>query len=336
RNWIGRSEGLLVRFALAGDPAGEIEVFTTRPDTLFGAKFIALAPDHPIARKAAETDPGLAAFAEECRHTGTSVAAIETAEKKGYDTGLEAVHPFDPDWRLPVYVANFILMDYGTGAIFGCPAHDQRDLDFSRAYGLGATPVVCPEGVDPATLVIGDTAFDGEGRLVNSRFLDGLTVDEAKEEVAKRLETAQLHGCPQGERKINYKLRDWGVSRQRYWGCPIPVIHCPDCGVVPVPDADLPVVLPDDVTFDKPGNPLDHHPTWKHVACPKCGGAARRETDTMDTFVDSSWYYARFADPHNQSEPASPASLERWLPVDQYIGGIEHAILHLLYSRFFA
>ncbi len=336
RNWIGRSEGLAVRFELAGGAAGEIEVFTTRPDTLFGAKFIALAPDHPLARQAAARDPGLAAFAEECRHTGTSVAAIETAEKKGYDTGLEVVHPFDPNWRLPVYVANFILMDYGTGAIFGCPAHDQRDLDFSRAYGLGATPVVCPEGVDPSSLVIGDTAFDGEGRLVNSRFLDGLTVEEAKDEVAKRLETAQLHGRPQGERKINFKLRDWGISRQRYWGCPIPVIHCPDCGVVPVPDADLPVVLPKDVSFDQPGNPLDRHPTWKHVACPTCGGAARRETDTMDTFVDSSWYYARFADPHNEAEPASRESLARWLPVDQYIGGIEHAILHLLYSRFFS
>ncbi len=337
RNWIGRSEGLLVRFAVAAPMRnGEIEVFTTRPDTLFGAKFVALAPDHPLARAAASSDPALEAFAEECRHIGTSVAAIETAEKKGYDTGLRVVHPFDSHWTLPVYVANFILMDYGTGAIFGCPAHDQRDLDFANAYGLGATPVVCPEGVDPATLIVGETAFDGEGRLVNSRFLDGLTVAEAKEEVAKRLETAQLHGRPQGERKINYKLRDWGISRQRYWGCPIPIIHCPDCGVVPVPDADLPVKLPEDVSFDRPGNPLDHHPTWKNVACPKCGAAARRETDTMDTFVDSSWYYARFTDPHNETAPAAPEQLARWLPVDQYIGGIEHAILHLLYSRFFS
>jgi leucyl-tRNA synthetase len=336
RNWIGRSEGLLVRFAVAGDAQGEIEVFTTRPDTLFGAKFVALAPDHPVARAAAAKDPALEAFAEECRHIGTSVAAIETAEKKGYDTGLRVVHPFDTSWTLPVYVANFILMDYGTGAIFGCPAHDQRDLDFANAYGLGATPVVCPEDVDPSTLVIGETAFDGEGRLVNSRFLDGLAVAEAKEEVAKRLEAAQLHGRPQGERKINYKLRDWGISRQRYWGCPIPIIHCPDCGVVPVPDADLPVKLPEDVSFDRPGNPLDHHPTWKNVACPKCGAAARRETDTMDTFVDSSWYYARFTDPHNETAPAAAEQLARWLPVDQYIGGVEHAILHLLYSRFFS
>jgi leucyl-tRNA synthetase len=344
RNWIGRSEGLMVRFALAESRGGalsddvfrEIEVFTTRPDTLFGAKFIALAADHPLVRKAAERNPALAAFAEECRRGGTSVAAIETAEKKGFDTGLEVVHPFDPNWRLPVYVANFILMDYGTGAIFGCPAHDQRDLDFSNAYGLGATPVVAPEGVDPASLVVTDAAFEGGGRMINSRFLDGFTVEQAKEEVAKRLEQAQLDGRPQGARKINYKLRDWGISRQRYWGCPIPIIHCEVCGPVPVPDADLPVTLPKDVSFDQPGNPLDRHPTWKHVACPKCGAPARRETDTMDTFVDSSWYYARFTDPHNADQPASEASLQRWLPVDQYIGGIEHAILHLLYSRFFA
>jgi leucyl-tRNA synthetase len=344
RNWIGRSEGLLVRFALEkpregvlpDDASREIEVFTTRPDTLFGAKFVALAADHPLARKAAERNPALAAFAEECRRGGTSVAAIETAEKKGFDTGLEVVHPFDPQWRLPVYVANFILMEYGTGAIFGCPAHDQRDLDFSNAYGLGSTPVVCPDGVDPATLVVTDTAFDGEGRLINSRFLDGLTVAEAKEEVAKRLEQMQLDGRPQGVRKINYKLRDWGVSRQRYWGCPIPIIHCEACGPVPAPEADLPVTLPKDVSFDQPGNPLDRHPTWKKVACPKCGAPARRETDTMDTFVDSSWYYARFTDPHNANQPAADANLIRWLPVDQYIGGIEHAILHLLYSRFFA
>ncbi len=314
----------------------EVEVFTTRADTLFGAKFVALAADHPLAKAAAEKDPALAAFAEECRRGGTSAEAIETAEKQGYDTGLRVVHPFDPDWLLPVYVANFILMDYGTGAIFGCPAHDQRDLDFANKYGLGATPVVCPEGVDPASLVIADTAFEGDGRLINSRFLDGLTVPEAKEEVAKRLETTALFGHPQGARKVNFKLRDWGISRQRYWGCPIPIIHCEKCGPVPVPDEDLPVKLPEDVSFDQPGNPLDRHPTWKHVACPSCGAPARRETDTMDTFVDSSWYYARFTDPHNETAPASAQALQRWLPVDQYIGGIEHAILHLLYSRFFA
>ena len=338
RNWIGRSEGMLARFALAA-PFGEtreIEVFTTRADTLFGAKFVALAADHPLAKAVAAQNPALAAFCDECRRGGTSAEAIETAEKQGFDTGLRVVHPFDPEWTLPVYVANFILMDYGTGAIFGCPAHDQRDLDFANKYGLGATLVVCPEGVDPASLAIADTAFDGEGRLVNSRFLDGMTVEQAKNEVANRLETTALFNAPQGVRKVNFKLRDWGVSRQRYWGCPIPIIHCETCGAVPVPDADLPVKLPEDVSFDQPGNPLDRHPTWKHVACPSCGAPARRETDTMDTFVDSSWYYARFTDPNNTAEPASAAALQRWLPVDQYIGGIEHAILHLLYSRFFA
>ncbi len=344
RNWIGRSEGMLVRFAidaasrglLADEPeARELEIYTTRPDTLFGAKFMAIAPDHPLAAAAARHDPKLAAFIEECRKIGTSVAAIETAEKKGYDTGLRAVHPFDAGWRLPVYVANFILMDYGTGAIFGCPAHDQRDLDFVNVYGLGATPVVCPPGVDPTTFTVDKVAYDGDGLMINSRFLDGLTIEAAKAEVARRLEAATLGNRPQGKRQVNFKLRDWGISRQRYWGCPIPVIHCEACGVVPVPEKDLPVQLPDDVTFDAPGNPLDRHPTWKHVACPKCGRPARRETDTMDTFVDSSWYFVRFTDPWNAAAPTTPAIANRWLPVDQYIGGIEHAILHLLYSRFF-
>ena len=245
------------------------------------------------------------------------------------------MHPFDPNWKLPVYVANFVLMEYGTGAIFGCPAHDQRDLDFVNKYGLGNTPVVCPEGQDPKTFVITDTAYDGDGRMINSRFLDGMTIEQAKEEVAKRLEAELRGNMPVGERQVNFRLRDWGISRQRYWGCPIPVIHCPTCGVVPVPDKDLPVVLPEDVTFDKPGNALDHHPTWKHVACPKCGGKAQRETDTMDTFVDSSWYFARFTDPWNENAPTTPAVADRLMPVDQYIGGVEHAILHLLYSRFF-
>jgi len=341
-NWIGRSEGLLVRFAVdrASVPDGvkaadKYEIYTTRPDTLFGAKFMALAPDHPLAAAAAARDEKLAAFIEECKRIGTSLAAIETAEKKGYDTGIRVVHPFDKDWRLPVYVANFILMDYGTGAIFGCPAHDQRDLDFVNAYGLGVTPVVCPPDADPATFTITDKAYDGDGRMINSRFLNGLTPKEAFEEVARRLAAQTLDGQPQGKRQINYKLRDWGISRQRYWGCPIPVIHCEACGVVPVPEKDLPVELPADVSFDAPGNPLDRHPTWKHVACPSCGGPARRETDTMDTFVDSSWYFARFTDPHNKVAPTTRTIADHWLPVDQYIGGIEHAILHLLYSRFF-
>ncbi|HEU0146621.1 MAG TPA: leucine--tRNA ligase, partial [Bradyrhizobium sp.] len=249
--------------------------------------------------------------------------------------GVRAVHPFDANWTLPVYVANFVLMEYGTGAIFGCPAHDQRDLDFANKYGLGNTPVVCPPGVDPQKFVITDTAYDGPGRMINSRFLDGMTVEDAKEEVARRLEVQTLGNAPQAERKINYRLRDWGISRQRYWGCPIPIVHCATCGSVPVPKDQLPVRLPDDVTFDRPGNPLDHHRTWKHVACPSCGGPATRETDTMDTFVDSSWYFARFTDPWNVDAPITRPVANRWLPVDQYIGGIEHAILHLLYSRFF-
>ena len=344
KNWIGRSEGLLIRFvidpatlgALKGEPGtSELEIYTTRPDTLFGAKFMAIAPDHPLAAAAAKRDPALAAFIDETRRIGTSVAAIETAKKRGYDTGLKATHPFDPSWRLPVYVANFVLMEYGTGAIFGCPAHDQRDLDFVRAYDLGVTPVVCPAELDPANFTIDQTAYEGNGVMINSRFLDGMTVEEAKEEVARRLEQITLGERAQAKRQINYKLRDWGVSRQRYWGCPIPIIHCEKCGVVPVPAKDLPVVLPEDVAFDQPGNPLDRHPTWKHVACPKCAGPATRETDTMDTFVDSSWYFVRFTDPANAAAATDPKTADHWLAVDQYIGGIEHAILHLLYSRFF-
>ncbi|MET4477214.1 leucine--tRNA ligase [Bradyrhizobium sp. F1.13.3] len=339
RNWIGRSEGLLIRFALdaATTPAGESElkIFTTRPDTLFGAKFMAISADHPLAQAAAAKNPKLAEFIGEIKRMGTAQEIIDTAEKQGFDTDIRAAHPFDPSWKLPVYVANFVLMEYGTGAIFGCPAHDQRDLDFVNKYALGNTPVVCPEGQDPKSFVIIDTAYDGDGRMINSRFLDGMTIDQAKDEVAKRLETKLRGNAPVGERQVNFRLRDWGISRQRYWGCPIPVIHCPKCDVVPVPDADLPVVLPEDVSFDKPGNALDHHPTWKHVTCPHCGGKASRETDTMDTFVDSSWYFARFTDPWNENAPTTPAVANRMLPVDQYIGGVEHAILHLLYSRFF-
>jgi leucyl-tRNA synthetase len=344
RNWIGRSEGMLIRFALDaasapqdtdGNGESDLKVFTTRPDTLFGAKFMAIAADHPLAQAAAVNNPKLAAFIAETKRQGTAQEIIDTAEKQGFDTGIKAVHPFDPDWKIPVYVANFVLMEYGTGAIFGCPAHDQRDLDFVNKYNLGNTPVVCPEGQDPATFVITDTAYDGEGRMINSRFLDGMTIEAAKEDVARRLESAVRGNAPVGERQVNFRLRDWGISRQRYWGCPIPVIHCPTCDVVPVPDSDLPVVLPEDVSFDKPGNALDHHPTWKHVTCPQCGGKATRETDTMDTFVDSSWYFARFTDPWNENAPTTPAVANHMMPVDQYIGGVEHAILHLLYSRFF-
>ena len=339
RNWIGRSEGLMIRFALDATTApkgmNELEIYTTRPDTLFGAKFMAVAPDHPLAAAAAANNPALQDFIAECRRTGTAQEAIDKAEKKGFDTGIRAIHPLDPTWTLPVYVANFILMDYGTGAIFGCPAHDQRDLDFVNAYGLGVTPVVCPNDVEKSTFSITYEAYDSDGVLINSRFLDGMTIPEAKEEVSKRLESAQFDGRPVGKRKINFKLRDWGISRQRYWGCPIPIIHCEKCGTVPVPVVDLPVKLPDDVTFDQPGNPLDRHPTWKNVACPSCNAPARRETDTMDTFVDSSWYFARFTNPWDENAPTQPAHVNHWLPVDQYIGGIEHAILHLLYSRFF-
>ena len=339
QNWIGRSEGLSIRFALKPETIPHhdtaLEIYTTRPDTLFGAHFLALAADHPLARAAAEKNPELAAFIEDCKRVGTAQEAIAKAEKKGFDTGIRAIHPFDPSWELPVYVANFIVMDYGTGAIFGCPAHDQRDLDFVNAYGLGVTPVVCPSPSAADTFTVTDLAYDGDGVMINSRFLDGMTPAEAREDVAKRLEATMLDGLPVGKRKVNFRLRDWGISRQRYWGCPIPVIHCDSCGTVPVPKQDLPVVLPDDVTFDVPGNPLDRHPTWKHVGCPQCGKEARRETDTMDTFVDSSWYFARFTNPWNDTDPTVPATVDHWLPVDQYIGGIEHAILHLLYSRFF-
>jgi len=342
-NWIGRSEGLMVRWALEPStvPAGEseLEIYTTRPDTLFGASFMAIAADHPLAKSAAAKNPELAAFCEECRRMGTSQAVLETAEKKGFDTGIRALHPLIPGKKIPVYVANFILMDYGTGAIFGCPAHDQRDHDFATKYNLPIIPVVRAADLSDEAA---NAAFRREnppvtedGILFNSGFLNGLNVADAKEAVAKNLETASLGDRPVAQRKVNYRLRDWGISRQRYWGCPIPVIHCEACGTVPVPKKDLPVKLPDDVTFDVPGNPLDRHPTWKHVNCPQCGLKARRETDTMDTFVDSSWYFARFTDPFNESEPTTLSAIRKWLPVDQYIGGIEHAILHLLYSRFF-
>jgi leucyl-tRNA synthetase len=339
RNWIGRSDGLLVRFALdtATTPEGEseLEVYTTRPDTLFGAKFLAVAVDHPLAQKLAAHNPDLADFIGQCKRVGTSAAALETAEKKGFATGIRAFHPFDKTWTLPVYVANFVLMDYGTGAIFGCPAHDQRDLDFVNRYGLGNIPVVCPPEAVAGHFAVTDVAYLGDGIMINSGFLDGLTNAQALTVVAERLEAQRLNGRPQAVRQVNYRLRDWGISRQRYWGCPIPIIHCDHCGIVPVPAAELPVTLPEDVTFDSPGNPLLRHPTWRFVACPACAAPGLRETDTMDTFVDSSWYYARFIDPWRETSPTDRAAVDAWLPVDQYIGGVEHAILHLLYSRFF-
>jgi leucyl-tRNA synthetase len=335
-NWIGRSEGARVRFPLAaasgtgaaGDLPAEVEVFTTRPDTLFGMSFLAVAAEHPLAAAAAARDPRAAAFVADCRRLGTSEAAIEAAEKRGHDTGFRVVHPFTGR-EYPVWIANFVLMEYGTGAIFGCPAHDQRDLDFARAYGLSVTPVVLPPGAEASHFSVGTDAFTGDGTAFNSGFLDGLDVA-----AAKRAAIARLEEMGAGTGVVNWRLRDWGISRQRYWGCPIPVIHCDACGVVPVPESELPVRLPEDVDFSLPGNPLDHHPSWKHVACPSCGKPARRETDTCDTFVDSSWYFARFCSPQ-ADEPVTRAAADAWLPVDQYIGGIEHAILHLLYSRYF-
>jgi len=326
--WIGRSEGARVFFAIAGENE-RIEVFTTRQDTLFGASFLALSPNHPMALRLAEKDPALAAFIAECNRMGTSEAVIEMAEKRGYSTGLKALHPFDESRHVPIWVANFVLMEYGTGAIFGCPAHDQRDLEFARKYRLQVIPVVLPPGADPAGFGIGDTAFVEDGTVFNSAFLDGLRVAAAKRAAAERL-AALGRGAP----ATAYRLRDWGVSRQRYWGCPIPVVHCAACGIVPVPERDLPVVLPEDVSFEVPGNPLDHHPTWKHVACPSCGGPARRETDTLDVFFDSSWYFLRFCSPR-APVAFEPGAVDYWMPVDQYIGGVEHAVLHLLYSRFF-
>lgn len=372
RNWIGKSEGLTMRFEWAGSPDPQpandqisvdnvdgglainmsarqqdalkdsvatifsrlhsdtvdgIEVYTTRPDTLFGASFVALSPDHPLTKQLAETRPELDAFLVECAKIGTSEEDIAKAPKLGLDTGLRVKHPFK-DETLPVWVANFILMGYGTGAVFGQPAHDQRDLDFARKYNLPITPVILPEGESEADFAIAGEAYVGEGTLYNSNFLNGLSKDEAIAAAIAKIEQMSL-----GEGTTQYRLRDWGVSRQRYWGCPIPVIHCPDCGAVPVPEDQLPVELPYDIEFDSPGNPLDRHPTFKQVDCPKCGGEAERETDTLDTFGDSSWYFAKFAGKDGQ--PFDKEAASAWLPVDQYVGGVEHAVLHLLYSRFF-
>ena len=334
-NWIGRSQGLTFDFTVADRVSAtstiaderRIAVYSTRPDTIFGASFVAVAADHPIALELAAVSPDAAAFVERCKAGGTTAAELETQEKLGFETGIEVRHPFDSDRTLPVYIANFVLMDYGTGAVMGVPAHDQRDLDFARKYGLDVRRVVAEsDKTDP--LFEGDQAYTGPGRLVNSGFLDGMDVADAKRAVIRR---AEKEGW--GEGTTVWRLRDWGVSRQRYWGTPIPVIHCADCGVVPVPRGQLPVVLPDDVSFAVPGNPLDRHPTWKHVACPSCGKDAVRETDTLDTFADSSWYFIRFAS-QPADRPFNRAAAEAWLPVNQYIGGVEHAILHLLYARF--
>ncbi|CAN5169922.1 leucine--tRNA ligase [soil metagenome] len=340
-NWIGRSDGLRFRFEMASDGANaeypwvraalaeapQVEVFTTRPDTIFGASFVAVAADHPLARAVAAENPDAAAFIAECKAGGTSAAEIETAEKRGFLTGVEAVHPLDPDWRLPVWITNFVLMEYGTGAVFGVPAHDQRDHEFATIYELPIRRVVASATQDADT-PIGDCAEGGEGVIVNSRFLDGLSVAQAKDAVIRR---AEEEGW--GRREVAFRLRDWGVSRQRYWGTPIPMVHCQSCGPVPVPREQLPVVLPADFTFDVPGNPLARNEEWRRTTCPRCGAEALRDTDTFDTFVTSSWYFIRFAiQPVDQ--PFDKAEAGKWLAVDQYIGGVEHAILHLLYARF--
>ncbi|MDE8346817.1 MAG: leucine--tRNA ligase [Acidocella sp.] len=323
-NWIGRSEGAEVRFPLAAplDDIAEVAVYTTRPETLFGMSFLAVAPEHGVARAVAARNPQAAAFIAACAAQGTSEAVIETAEKQGFDTGLRVTNPLNGE-SYPVWIGNFVLMDYGTGAVFGCPCGDQRDYDFAVKYNLPIPVVVLPEG----GVAVTDRAYDGAGTLVNSGFLDGLGT-----KAGKAAAIARLVALGAGQARQTWRLRDWGISRQRYWGCPIPVIHCAACGAVPA--VDLPVILPKDVRFDQPGNPLDHHPTWKHVACPRCGQAATRETDTFDTFIDSSWYFARFCAPEAPT-PTLAAAVNHWLPVDQYVGGIEHAILHLLYARFF-
>jgi len=330
-NWIGKSRGLQFSFERS-DGQGTVEVYTTRPDTLNGASFVGISPDHPLAKQLEAENPEVAAFCVDVRKGGTTEEALEKAEKRGFDTGLTVRHPLHPDRELPIWIANFILMDYGTGAIFGCPAHDQRDLDFCSKYDL---PVIDTFfALDDPTPVT-DIAFVPP-KTDKVRWVDhfaGLDVATGQEAIDATIDLAEQQGWGEGVTK--FRLRDWGLSRQRYWGCPIPVVHCNACGVVPEKKENLPIELPYDVSFDIPGNPLDRHPTWRDCACPNCGAAARRETDTMDTFVDSSWYYARFTAPR-ATTPTDMADAEYWMNVDQYIGGIEHAILHLLYSRFFA
>ncbi|MCF6444778.1 leucine--tRNA ligase [Nereida sp. MMG025] len=333
-NWIGQSRGLQFSFSLINGPDGHdgVEVYTTRPDTLLGASFVGISPDHPLAKQLEADNPDLAAFNAECRKGGTTEEALEKADKKGFDTGLRVRHPFDTSWELPVYVANFILMDYGTGAIFGCPAHDQRDFDFATKYDLPITAVYL-EAEDSAPDLQEAFVPPKSDKVFYAKGFAGEPVQTGDEAVEAAIAFCEAQGVGQG--KTQYRLRDWGLSRQRYWGCPIPVVHCADCGVVPEKKENLPITLPDDVSFDIPGNPLDRHPTWRDCTCPSCGKPAQRETDTMDTFVDSSWYYARFTSPQADT-PTDLAEAAYWMNVDQYIGGIEHAILHLLYSRFFA
>ncbi|MET4101502.1 leucyl-tRNA synthetase [Roseovarius sp. MBR-78] len=333
-NWIGRSRGLQFAFSLIDGPEGHdrIEVYTTRPDTMMGASFLGISPDHPLAKRLEAENPQVAAFCAEARRGGTTEEAIEKAEKLGFDTGLRVRHPFDNDCELPVWIANFILMDYGTGAIYGVPAHDQRDHDFAVKYGLPIIDTFQPR--EGAHDVAASPYIPPKPEAVRyTRPIAGEEMQTGAEAIEAAIAVCEANGIGRGVTK--FRLRDWGLSRQRYWGCPIPVVHCDACGVVPEAKENLPIRLPDDVSFDAPGNPLDRHPTWRECTCPRCGAAATRETDTMDTFVDSSWYYARFTAPHAKT-PTDLAEAEYWMNVDQYIGGIEHAILHLLYSRFFA
>lgn len=333
-NWIGKSRGLQFSFSLVDGPASHdrVEVYTTRPDTLMGASFVGISPDHPLAKELERTNPKLAAFCADCRKGGTTAAEVEKADKKGYDSGLTVRHPFDTSWELPVYIANFILMDYGTGAVFGCPAHDARDFEFATKYGLPIIATFLPDADADPELTEAFVPLKSE-KVTYVKGFAGAPDQTGEDAVDAAVDFCEANGVGHGVTK--FRLRDWGLSRQRYWGCPIPIVHCDDCGAVPEAKENLPIELPYDVTFDVPGNPLDRHPTWRNCACPACGKPALRETDTMDTFVDSSWYYARFTSP----DAATPTDLDDaayWMNVDQYIGGIEHAILHLLYSRFFA
>ncbi len=332
-NWIGKSKG--VNFHLKIDGSDEtLEVYTTRPDTIFGVSFAVMAPDHPLSKKLGCDKDGFDDFIQQCQSTGTSEAAIEQAEKIGFDTGYQIINPFDPSIKMPLYIANYVLMDYGTGAVMGVPGHDQRDYEFATKYDLDIPLVIHPKDSSPEKFTLQGEAYNGDGTLMNSQFLDGMNVTEAIAATIQKIEKQKI-----GQGTTQFRLRDWGVSRQRYWGCPIPFVHCEDCGIVPIPEDQLPVTLPQDVNFDEPGNPLERHPTWKNITCPECGKDAARETDTFDTFFESSWYQFRYCDPHNEKLPVAKDKAAYWMPpkggVDQYIGGVEHAVLHLLYARFF-
>jgi len=327
KNWIGRSEGVEIHFGLA-EGNEPLKVFTTRPDTLMGVTYVAVAAEHPLALSGAVGNPELLAFIDECKHQETAEAAMETMEKRGVDTGIKAIHPITGE-AVPIYVANFVLMGYGEGAVMAVPAHDQRDWEFAGKYGIPINQVIEPAVDSDAEVDLTKEAFTDKGILVNSGEFTGLSSQDALNAIADKL-ADENKGC----KRVNYRLRDWGVSRQRYWGCPIPIINCPDCGTVPVPEDELPVVLPEDVAFDGIGSPIKKMPEFYETTCPKCGGKAERETDTFDTFMESSWYYARYASRANP-DAMLDKNADYWLPVDQYIGGIEHAILHLLYARFY-